>query len=182
PRRLEARRDRAAERVRYRQSYQFAVTNTLGLEAWNSYTQTFARPLTLILTNTASMVISNGNRTLLIPNPRRPLTIASNMIIGAWAGWNPGDFSGPSFQVPMNTNVTTFPEAAVLSDGTIEPAGTNSISFELFYDFFPVPDLKLYITNRLVFALVAQDLNGFPRLVDFVNLDRMTGGMDIMRE
>src|SRR5206468_4817223 len=50
-RRLEARRDSAEDPfgVRYRQSYQFAVTNNLGLEAWNSYTQTFARPLTLIL-------------------------------------------------------------------------------------------------------------------------------------
>src|SRR5436309_1451591 len=82
----------------------------------------------------------------------------------------------------MKTNATTFPAAQIPSDGSIEPAGTNSISFERFDDFFPVPDLKLYITNRLVFALVAQDLNSVPRLVDFVNLDRMTGGMDIMRE
>ena len=182
-RRLEARKRSPQEKLAYRQSYQFSITNTLAMEAWNSYTQAFPRPVTLmLLTNRASMVISNGNTTLAVPDPRRPLAIATNIAIGAWAGWNPGDFSGPSFQVPMNTNVTTFPEAAVLSDGTIEPAGTNSISFEHFYDFFPVPDLKLYITNRLVFALVAQDLNGVPRLVDFVNLDRMTGGMDIMRE
>ncbi len=46
---------------------------------------------------------------------------------------------------------------------------------------FPVPNWKLYITNRVVFALVARDLTNVPRVVDFVNLDHMTGGMDISR-
>jgi len=52
-RRLEARRDRAAERVRSTLTgnpIKFAGHEHLGLEAWNSIRRTFARPLTLILT------------------------------------------------------------------------------------------------------------------------------------
>jgi len=58
----------------------------------------------------------------------------------------------------MNTNVATFPESAVLADGTSSPPAQTRSPLNAFTLSSPFRTLKLYITNRVVFALVAQDV------------------------
>src|SRR5262249_16759399 len=80
---------------------------------------------------------------------------------------------------PMSNSVVFIPNSEFSFSN---PLGLRALQENVSFDHslgFPVPDWKLNITNRLQFILVD---SGSGRILDFVNLDRVMGGMAIMRE
>ena len=172
-RRLEVVRNNAAETPVFHQSYEIGVTNFIAMEAWNSYTQAFPRALQMIVTNTAWLALTNANPPYRFPvnGPLAVRTTTSTNIL-------PTSWKGQEFRVPLSNSVVFVPN----SEFNFNPPRLETLKENVSFDYsqgFPVPDLKLTITNRLQFLLVD---SGSGRIVDFVNLDRVIGGMDIMRE
>ncbi len=170
-RRMEVVKNRPTDTPVFHQSYEIGITNFMAMEAWNSYTQAFPRPLQMLVTNTAWLAFSNATPGSAYLTNRTVLTAASITLL-------PNDWKGQEFRVPMSNSVVFIPN----SEFNFNPARLEVLRENVSFDRsqgFPIPDWKLHITNRLQFVL-ADTQSG--RIVDFVNLDRVIGGMDIMRE
>jgi hypothetical protein len=169
-RRLEVVKNKPADTPVFHQSYEIAISNYLAMEAWNSYTQAFPRELQMMVTNSAWLALSNA--TPGAPLAAKPIFTTTSAIL------QPNAWKGQEFRVPLSNAVVFIPN----SELHFNPMHLESLRENLSFDNsqgFPVPDWKFTITNRLQFVLVD---NQSGRIVDFVNLDRVIGSLDIMRE
>jgi len=176
-RRMQAFKD-SGNNVLFQQAYEIGVSNLMALEAWNSYTQACPFAMDMILTNRVSLVLSNENPfTVLAPTNLNSIAITNVAITNYLAN----TWSGNQFQIPLKHVEFFVPDREFHFRPTphLEPINTV-VSFDGSVGF-PVPNWKLYVTNRVVFALLARDVTNGLHVVDFVNLDNMHGGMDITR-
>ncbi len=148
------------------------ISNLFGIEAWNSYSSNYARPLQLRVTNLYSMVLSNEFGLIL----RRDFALGNQVEIPA------NTWSGRQFRLPLATNLNLLPNAIyrTLPPGRLELLGTVP-QFERFIPSrFIVPRWVLTITNRVTYMLI--DRGADNRIVDFVNLKELSTQLDITRE
>jgi len=173
-RRLQARKDRT-----FQQAYEIGISNYFALEAWNSYTQACPMPLTMmIVTNQASLILTNENN----PPFSGPMSLAfTNIGTSFTTNFLANTWNGREFRQPLNHLEIFVPDSEFHFQPPFLRRIQNGISFDLARNDFRVPNWKLIVTNRVVYALVAKDLSNTPRLVDFVNPGNMVGGMDIAR-
>jgi hypothetical protein len=163
----------------FQQAYEIGVSNRVALEAWNSYTQACPFPLTMFLTNRTSLVLSNES---LPPLNNVSARLAATNVTRSLANGMPiaaNSWKGRDFQVPLD-RVEIFVPDSEFHFAPTPALVTNSpvVSYDGSTGF-PVPNWKLYVTNRVVYALVATDASNTRRIVDFVNLDNLSAGMDI---
>jgi hypothetical protein len=126
----------------------------------------------MVVTNSTWLAFSNATPSARYVTNKSVLTASSSTLL-------PSDWKGQEFRVPMSNSVVFIPNSEFSFSN---PLGLRALQENLSFDHsqgFPLPDWKLQITNRLQFVLVDA---GSGRILDFVNLDRMIGGMDIMRE
>lgn len=161
------------------QMYVIGVTNTFGLEAWNSYLTNYSRDLRLVavVNMTAFMTNEAGGANIVFSNR---IGRASTMVIPAntWKGW---------------TTPLSAPYSMVLPFGT-----TNSFQFltnSSALDYYPwvvpqthifpvakprgqfyVPHWWLNLNTRLQYALVDTRAN---RIVDYVNINNWQLPLDV---
>jgi hypothetical protein len=168
-RRLEVFKNRREDDPVFHQSYEIGITNYMAMEAWNSYTQAFPRALQMIVTNSSWLAFSNAT-------PGYPYLTTKSLLTPNTATLLPNNWKGQEFRVPMSNSVVFIPNSEFSFSN---PLGLRQLQETISFDGsqgFPVPDWKLNITNRLQYILVDSQSG---RIVDFVNLDRIIGGMDI---
>ena len=93
------------------QMYLFSVTNSLGVEFWNSYTNGYSNQVQVVVNDnlTMQMVLSNGPTILNFPiGWPNPYTFPLNTFTNVSTIWR-----GGSFVLPLNTNVSLPAEFAV---------------------------------------------------------------------
>jgi hypothetical protein len=149
------------------QMFVVGISNVFGVEAWNSYSNSFPRDLLMVVLPDLSVLVTNletGNwldpALAYYQPPATTVNIASNI----WTGFDP-EYPSPSFQIPLFTNVVFLTNSAysqaldqfVPLTGAFErtPGTTN----------FYVPQWQLCLKIRLCFALIDSG-----RIVDYVNL------------
>ena len=158
------------------QMYLLTVTNVVGVAAWNSYTNAFARKLKIWVWPDISILVTNLETHKLL-NPaaamqRFQIAVSTNILPLQWRPYDP-TFPAYSFQTPLGspaTNHVFLPTNSIYRRAPLDyfqigdprtfertPGATN----------FHVPCLELTVKARLRFALVDTDAN---RIVDFVNL------------
>jgi hypothetical protein len=178
------------------QMYMMNLNSLLGIELWNSYTNSYPDPVLIAYRENASLTITNdeagfeGN-----PNSgSAPMFFSTNFqgTLNFWPGtganWLAGNPNGGSFVVPLNasmmvmTNAIYRTKSAPLTPGTV-PSGltapcfvsTNylgALGMPVLYETntpgFPFPQFGLLLTNQLqVFIL---DLtNGVYHVIDYVH-------------
>lgn len=151
------------------QMYLIGLSNSFGIEAWNSYTQDFPRPLRLTVSGEFRLMLTNqglANSILHATNVR----YFTNLAFNAW----------PSnrFLLPVHREFEFVPTATYypLPRPTLY-VGTN-FAFRRGEGFY-IPEWQLDLTNRFYYALVdpASD-----RLVDFVAFGRMISRLNLTRE
>jgi hypothetical protein len=135
------------------QMFLVGISNLFGVEAWNSYTQRFPRPLHVRVTNQFTIVLSNAAAT--VRAATRTVGTSTNIPGGAWLG--------QQFRLPLLTNVVFLPDM---------PLTTNSA----FAPGLAPPYLGLTIYNRLQYIAIDTTTQ---RLVDFVNLDNLGTQLDL---
>ncbi|MCC7374114.1 MAG: hypothetical protein IT581_05635 [Verrucomicrobiales bacterium] len=155
------------------QLYTIGISNVFGLEFWNSYTQAFGRQLELRARLEIEIVLSNDVKVI----QTYKTTINHSSVI------QPDQWQGGQFQIPIRTNILFVPTSLYqVRNGGLVPLQNNRL--EPFFESavgFPLPTLRLNVTNRLQAALIAE--NGGRRwLVEYVDLDNLGMQIDIARE
>ena len=86
------------------QMFVVGITNSLGVEGWNSYGTTFPRSLRMVVIPTLNTAITNlETHTLVNSTAWTPPVIATNILANAWLAYNPG-LEGPSFICPSRAD------------------------------------------------------------------------------
>lgn len=156
-----------------RQAYELGISNFFGLEAWNSYTSAFPSALEIRVTNRATVTLTVGDGPVSPPlNTELTYTFNTNILAGDWMP--------EQFLLPLSNLVVSLPDSQFyFLAPNFRPMQTN-VAFENVTGF-PIPDWKLFITNRVQFVLLAETQDGTKRIVDFVNLEDLNGSIDITR-
>ncbi len=121
------------------QLYVLSVTNSLGVEFWNSYTNAYSNQVQVVVNDNLLMQIQLTDGTSLL---------AGNITLGSQTNFNV--WPGNAFVVPFATNFTILPDSAY------------SFPFAQFYNlagnppyqptvpaFPPLPPMLLQVTNQL---------------------------------
>lgn len=180
-RKLEFVRDRVSRALRTNQMYVLGISNLFGVEAWNSYTQVFQRPLSMMVTNRQTIHLrsvmtsrSGARRTNIITLlGGLPRITAATITTNDW-NWEGRQDAG-AFVLPIVDNFT------FLSNSVYDSRRNRFVSNNEFdrSGNLQVPEWTLHITNRLQYMLVDRSVPGVPRLVDFVNLDKLVSEINI---
>jgi len=143
------------------QMYLFGITNSLGVEFWNSYTNGYSNQVQVVVNDSFTMQLALTNNGTITPlafpiglvNPVTfGLNTSTNVII-----WPGRSFVG-SFVVPLNTNKMFLPNSQYdFANEQFDYVGDNpNPSFQTItpYAFANLPQILLQVTNRLqAFAL-----------------------------
>ena len=91
--------------------YSLSISNVLGVEAWNSYSNSYSRAVDIIGVDNLSMYLTNELGVLLATNLSAPtsglpfsVTIPPNQWAGFSASQNP-NINAASFRIPLLTNI-----------------------------------------------------------------------------
>jgi hypothetical protein len=146
------------------QMYIFSVSNSIGIDCWNSYSNSYPNPVQIVVNDNLSMTLTNdaGAPSLVL----LPHLITTNIVLNSpWPGsaWNPvvhnGFPSANSFIIPLNNTVVFLTNSAFYS-GTTPPGVrgfypvADNLGWETNKHDFAFPQFGLLTTNRLqVFML-----------------------------
>ena len=163
--------------------YTVGLSNVLGAEAWNSYTNPISRPVHLILADNLVMVLTNEFGQVLL---RTNITVGTNWIYSTnvWPGSaNLGNqrLTSASFQVPLYTNLVFLPDSIYHQQPPSLIINTNPNAVTPFETTvgFPLPHFVLSVTNRLRFIML-DSASG--RVIDYVQFDGMNTIRDLTAE
>ncbi|MDB6067816.1 MAG: hypothetical protein JWR26_4024 [Pedosphaera sp.] len=179
------------------QMYVIGISNVMGLEAWNSYSNVYPRAVDVIVFDSFNMVLTNQNGVITnfaSPTPAVPLGLsipaAGSIIPPSWAGFTNNspntNVRAASFRIPLSTNVLFLPDSAYRfhSVPSLVPTGTitNILALNIPYENstdFPVPQFGLNVTNRLRFIMLDHATG---RIIDYVTFNGMDSTQNITAE
>lgn len=160
------------------QMYVIGVSNRFGIEGWNSYQRDFQRDLELRVAGQSLFAFHHRPEDSGVEYPPHfnGYTFTNTMTMTVWPG-STNTTGQSSFIVPVETNLTRLqPSAYQASNGRLIPFTTNT-----FERSFRVPQWLLRMTNRLQYVLIDRSARPVPRIIDFVNLDRLVTEIDLNR-
>ena len=152
------------------QIFDFALTNDFAVEAWNSYTNGYGRPLRLVVTNEVSVVITNetGFSLLAVSN----LAFGNDTTVASWPGWSQ-KLTDNSFVVPLQIE-------SQFTNGIYGKANNGSVFFlppnPAIWGVTFVPRLWMTLQSKIRYFLIDTTAN---RVVDFVNIVNTQPAVDI---
>jgi hypothetical protein len=171
--------------TRTNQMYVVALTNSFGLEAWNSYSNTYPRNLTLIAAADMTAMITNEVNHV-IANKRVSFARSMNIPANTWQGWQNINRTLQSFVLPWTgTNFVTYitnstvinqPSLAATTNNTFIPQTPVFDSAIQNPGQFYIPIWYLNLNTRVRFILVDTEAN---RIVDYVNVNNWERTVDI---
>jgi hypothetical protein len=162
------------------QMYTVAISNSFGLEAFNSYLTNFQRPVQIFASVDMSAILTNETSFILLTNQvstnsGAPRTIAQN----SWEGFGDPTHPHNSFITPFNpsTNHFLFLTNSTYSDSR-RRFETLTGAFEQHpgNPFLPIPHWWVRLRAKVRFYVVDTAAN---RLIDYVNLDSKEEPVDI---
>lgn len=159
--------------IQTNQMYVAGISNSFGLEAWNSYLSAFPRPLRLLASAHITAILTNETGVIFSNTAVQGASL--DMDTNTWSGWTNISSVSASMVLPFgNTNSFSF-----LTNSTyinqppwFVPLTHSFTSNEGFY----VPHWWLNLSTRVQFILVDTAAN---RIVDYVNLNRTEPTVDI---
>jgi hypothetical protein len=154
------------------QVFDVAITNSFGFEAWNSYTNSYNRPLNVTVSNEMTITVTNdlGFTLLNVQN----LSFGTNVTYNTWAGWNQKlQDTSPvfSFKVPMGTFTTNFINA-IYEKNSPYILPINPIMWGPTF----VPHIWMMLQMKVRCIVTDTTAN---RVVDFVNIDSSQPAVDV---
>jgi hypothetical protein len=148
-----------------------SISNMCGLEAWNSYTNAYPRPVQLRAQVQCSMLVTNQLGRILATNwfaPNETRLLPAN------------EWSGNDFVIPIQDTAIPVPKSIYdYATGRLIP--TTLVPDNLFPDrnIFPTPQIGLAMTNRVQFYMLDEQTS---RVLDYVNLDNLVTRLDVTEE
>ena len=133
------------------QMYVVSVTNSFGVEFWNSYTNGYTNNLIQVVVNdnlTMQMALTNGGTTTVLLADSFPLT--RSMLFNPSTGFN--GWPSNSFLVPFATNFPFLSDSAYsfpYTDFYYVGDNPNPTFQTITPPFAPLPQILLQVTNHL---------------------------------
>lgn len=152
--------------------YLLGISNRVGVESWNAYSQAYPRNLELRVTNRLAMALTKPDGTVLYTNDWSAGT-TTNMAAGQWAGGQ--------YLLPLLTNSLFLTNSVCLSAPPFfQPATSDSVMLpanpaDLLHSS---NQMILTIQGRLTYLLIDESSQ---RVIDFVNLDNLSATLDVSR-
>ena len=176
------------------QLYIVGISNAFGFEAWNSYQQPYGRSVDIYVSNIMDVSFRYTNDTQLdLRGSVTNIPMVSGRFLPLTAGWagtgfTPGQPKAKSFQVPLSTNYMMLTNSALRMPKGRPPyfESTNlnvmnlAVAAPLSFDNtgeFPVPEMVLSVTNRIVFTMVDHETG---RIIDYVHLSGLGSKRDLV--
>src|SRR5579859_4543907 len=162
--------------VQTNQMYVLNVTNSFGVEAWNSYITNYPRQLQLATTMKMTAVITNE-----IPgatpvfNNRVTYGALTNIQPYAWKGWTAPGQAQYAMILPFATNGFIWTNSTALDNSPWLEPETHIFPIATRGRFY-TPHWWLNLNVRLQFVLIDTAAN---RIVDYVNINNWQQNIDI---
>ena len=175
---------------RTNQMYTMCISNLLGVECWNSYTNNYvpvSGNLNIVVRDTLSMTLTNDDGMFPVTTGNIPLNNTKNITFPSyWPGsplpWDgDGNPSPNSFDIPLLANVvmqlnpplSPFPGypgwwAYRFNTHEFLPVPLNPI-FETGISGFPFPHFGLLTTNRLQVFMLDGPITGVYHVIDYAH-------------
>ena len=151
------------------QIFDVSITNTFGFEAWNPYTNSYNRPVSVTVSNELSIQVYNENGFPLLNVQNLPY--GTNIIYNPWPGWNQQETDGASIKLPMGTASANF------ADGIYEKNSPQFIPLNpASWGSTFVPHLWMSLQCKVRFVAIDTQAN---RIIDFVNIDSTQPLVDV---
>jgi hypothetical protein len=143
------------------QMYIFSISNSIGINFWNSYGNGYPNPVQIVVRDNLSMMLTNDGMAPFVVTYPLPYSNNTNLpVTPSWPGsaWNTAIYkslpAANSFIIPINTTVQ-FLTNSVFYTGTMPPGvkgfypeGAN-LGWETNKHDFKFPNFGLLTTNRL---------------------------------
>jgi hypothetical protein len=152
-----------------------SITNIFGVEAWNSYSNTFPRDLEIRIGLDITATLTNQTAGILFSNrvsQGAVMSVPSN----TWSGYLSPATARFSFRIPINTNFTFLGDSTFKTSPPYFVARTDM--FEANQGFY-YPDWFLTLRSRLGFVIVDTKAN---RIVDYVNIESSEDPLNIQAQ
>jgi hypothetical protein len=159
-------------------AYVFSISNSIGVEFWDSYTNDYTNTLVVVVNDNLTMNLTNEfgfSQVSYFP-------ISSIGVVNPWSRstWNNDgslntNISNP-FYIPLTTNVAYLPTSVYQWGGGFLPAGNTP--WQTARTDLVLPHFGLLTTNRLQAFVLARDANGNQHVIDYVHFN----GPDSMRD
>jgi hypothetical protein len=158
------------------QMFIVGISNVFGVEAWNSYSNSFPRNLQILVWPDISLVMTNETGTVLNAAPQgaqryQPPVTPTNIPANTWRGYDKLSEATDSysFRIPLFTNNVFLTNSTYWRGATRTTDRFTPLSPTFQQLPFYVPRWWLTMKTRIRFAVV--DTSVSPnRIVDFVNL------------
>ena len=174
----------------YNQMFLLSLTNQLGVECWNSYTNDFTEPITIYVTDSQTITLTNDEnlRTSL------PTTVSGSIQIpngtsSNWPGYNPYSLSAlASFQIWLNPNVMVLPTSIYRFNlGGLPYLTTNlglpfEINVNINGNLIPQPHWYLLTSNDVRVVILGTSTAGTSHVIDYVQLNGPNSVRDLTGE
>ena len=165
------------------QMFNISISNQLGVDFWNSYSNNYPRPVAIYVTNYLYVTLTNDE--LFGTN----LFWALSGYIPPFANWpGYGNIIQPnlsSFQIPLNTNLTVITNSTYIFNSggtpflTNPPAAAYESNVVVNGSSYPQPHWMMTMTN-LIQAFMVDTLSG--RIIDYVQLNGPNSVRDLSME
>lgn len=158
------------------QLFEFSISNSFGLEAWNSYTQAYPRSLQVAVLVHCDIALTNLDNSLPVgiyaqDNPLHYdfQIFSTNIEANTWLG--------KQFRVPFNLSSIFLTNMAFSPSLNQFQSLSNASPFDLMLGYL-VPNLQLSVDAKVRYWLI--DTGVTPnRIIDFVNLDNLRSVLNI---
>jgi hypothetical protein len=164
------------------QMFNLSVNNQLGVECWNSYSNNYTRPVTIMVNDYLVMGLTNDENY----STNTGMTLTNSLIplpIQPWQGYKDPQFSSAaalSFRTPLNANIAFVPTSTYRYNGGNPYLTTNlNLPFETNGSSYLQPHWGMTLTNLLQVAMV--DVNS-GRIIDYVQLSGPNSIRDLSAE
>jgi hypothetical protein len=176
------------------QLYVFNVSNSIGVECWNSYSNAYTNQVQIVVNDNISMMLANslGAPTVVFNTYPAPYPITTNInLSSSWPGSAPwgSQPNSSSFIVPI-TNTIMFLTNSAFYFGTTPPGATykgfypvgDNLGWETNKTDFRFPQFSLFTTNRLQVFMLDQDVRGNYHVIDYVQFAGPDSSRDLNAE
>ncbi len=152
------------------QLYTLGVSNMLGAEIWNPYTNDYPRELQIMARLDTFTHLTNQFGAI----RSRAFAMFTNATFAA------GTYRSNGFFLPFVTNYVFMPDSVYYNSSGLFVPVTNLVGTNVVYERgqqFYIPQWGLSMSNRM-FAVIMDTTAVPPRVVDYVNFDSFTFGVD----
>lgn len=185
-RKLEFRRQNAGGPVvQTNVMYTLSISNLVGVEAWNSYSNAYPRELQARLSLDMFATLTNEFGQVLLPtvlNPNPVLrTAITNFSANSWRGYDNPTYAQDSFRMPLSAAAGDFyflsNSIYLSSPPQFVPIHNRPFEFLTGANAFPAPRWYLNLRTRMRYIML--DVSSGTNIVDYVNLDSVEQPLDL---